>query len=470
MIASNYPVAEARTLGEAQRSGPLGFRRPVRGAAEIPDADGHQVLVYRVDGEYVLDSARLRRGDDDVVRATHVSVVDMRAGAPVAVDLSIPSRDAAEFAVHVTFACTVTDPVAVVRDGVHAGTALRSYLTSHSRIFQLGLGYAVDDVNEVRRDVDAQITAYTTVKPPHLTGISVTLAGVEVLTPDELVALERARRGQRHGHRLEREKRNQTRSLALDEEEGDHTLQYLRDENQWERDERRTGHRYVAEERDQEHRLRVRAVDDDYQRRKFLATAELVGADPRDALRLAHTAGEISSEQYAEQLALEHNRRLDREAEREERARQDRIRDTEFDRDYRIRKLDAKQSRHAEDRAERRERDRWGREDARQKHADDRADRLQALMWQREDDQHRHQESRHDRLKQLDLNLEVLREYAKRGHLDLVTLNLDQVINQLIPAPDKELPPPQRSEPAADAPRPLEAEVREEDEGAASDA
>jgi len=233
---------------------------------------------------------------------------------------------------------------------VHAGTSLRSYLTSHSRIFQLGLGYAVDDVNEVRRDVDAQITAYTTVKPPHLTGISVTLAGVEVLTPDELVALERARRGQRHGHRLEREKRNQNRSLALDEEEGDHTLQYLRDENQWERDERRTGHRYVAEERDQEHRLRVRAVDDDYQRRKFLATAELVGADPRDALRLAHTAGEISSEQYAEQLALEHNRRLDREAEREERARQDRIRDTEFDRDYRIRKLDAKQSRHAEDR------------------------------------------------------------------------------------------------------------------------
>ena len=86
------------------------------------------MLVYRVDGDYLLDSARLRRGDDDVVRATHVSVVDMRSGAPVVVELSIPSRDAAEFAVHATFACTVTDPVAVVRDGVCAGIALRSYL------------------------------------------------------------------------------------------------------------------------------------------------------------------------------------------------------------------------------------------------------------------------------------------------------------------------------------------------------
>ena len=99
-----------------------------------------------------------------------------------------------------------------------------------------------------------------------------------------------------------------------------------------------------------------------------------------------------------------------------------------------------------------RERDRWARDD-----------RLQVLMWQREDEQRHRAEGRQDRIKQLDLNLEVLREYAKRGHLDLVTVNLDRVINQLIPLSDKELPGNEaREAPPADTQQ-LEAEVREED-------
>ena len=94
--------------------------------------------MYRVDGEYRLkDSERLRRGDDDVVRAAHVSVVDMRWSTWASSSCRSRRRDAAELAVHVTRR-TVTDAVAVTSAiGVDAHMALRSYLSSHSRIFQL---------------------------------------------------------------------------------------------------------------------------------------------------------------------------------------------------------------------------------------------------------------------------------------------------------------------------------------------
>ena len=96
------------------------------------------------------------------------------------------------------------------------------------------------------------------------------------------------RREQRHGHRLEREKRNQNRALALDEEEGEPCAAVLREDDLRERQGRSTRHRVLdGVERIQEHGCAADGLDDEYQRRKFLATAELVGADPREALRLA---------------------------------------------------------------------------------------------------------------------------------------------------------------------------------------
>ena len=91
---------------------------------DLPRPDAHHELVYRVSGRYVLDRTVCRGNDDRVMNATHVSLVDTRRNAPVTVGFWIPSGDAASFEVTVTFICTVTDAVAVVRDGVDAQETL----------------------------------------------------------------------------------------------------------------------------------------------------------------------------------------------------------------------------------------------------------------------------------------------------------------------------------------------------------
>src|SRR5262245_5392003 len=117
--APSYPIVIGRGLDEARRRGPLGIRSARREVDEMirPDA-GHHVLVYKVDNDYVLDNGGRSGRDEQVVRASHVSVVDMRREAPVVVEFPVPSKDSAEFTVRVTFGCTVTDPITIVRDGI----------------------------------------------------------------------------------------------------------------------------------------------------------------------------------------------------------------------------------------------------------------------------------------------------------------------------------------------------------------
>ena len=203
----------------------------MRDTDAVPRAAAHQVLVYRVRGQYVLDNAELDYEDDQVLAANHVTVVDCRRDAPVTVELTIPSADAAHFTLRVTFTCTVNDPVAVVRNGVNAQSALASYLTSRSRIFQLGLKYDLEGVNEVRQDVSAQIMALRTLKPPNIDGMSVDIADIGVLTPIQLANLREAMRKEADAYKLQSTKSDFAHKQRISTQLSDHEYADLKNQN-----------------------------------------------------------------------------------------------------------------------------------------------------------------------------------------------------------------------------------------------
>lgn len=177
---TSYPVVRSEFL-DTPRAGIPGWGRRQRSPDELPQRAAHHAVVYRVDGRYVLGS-----GDADVVGADRVSLVDVRREVPVTVEMSIPSADAGEFHLRVTFACTVTDPVAVVRENVQAAQSILDYLQRDSRLGRLGLDLRMEEVNRLRRDVSARVRAYTEVIPPDVRGLDVRLLAVEVPAPPDL--------------------------------------------------------------------------------------------------------------------------------------------------------------------------------------------------------------------------------------------------------------------------------------------
>ncbi|WP_158842484.1 hypothetical protein [Saccharothrix deserti] len=325
-MTRQYPIVEHRTLDPTAGRGPLRVGRRRRDLAELPKPAAHEVMVFRVDGDYFVDAGRLGLADEQVVRAAHVSVVDLGRDVPVVVSLRIPSAEAADFTVRVTFTCTVLDPVAVVRDGLeHAETLLTSYLTGHHRTFELGLEHRLSEINEVRRVVAAQVRAFTEVRPVVVRGVAVRLASVEVLTPDELVEFEKRRRGQVRDQTLDR------------------TVEQTRQH-----------HRHDLEVETQLHQALLTARQHDELRRR-----------------------------------------------------------------------------------------QWERDD-----------QLRLLRWKRDDEQRREKASREDRRRMLDTKLALVRELARRGHLDTANVGVDGLLDQLTAGP---LPP------GLPADEPVD-DVREEDE------
>jgi hypothetical protein len=163
--------------------------------------------VYRVNGHYVLDNVSRGLDDDQVVRATHVTEVDLSRNAPVAVQFDINSKDHAVFTVVVTFECTVVDPVLVVQEGItRPDKLLLNYLRSHHNASQMGLDFTLSEIHDVRRYIDAQLTAYRTHVPPQIPGFEVRMASVEVRTPHEEAEDADARRTMTRQHNLAKDR------------------------------------------------------------------------------------------------------------------------------------------------------------------------------------------------------------------------------------------------------------------------
>ncbi|PZS28724.1 MAG: hypothetical protein DLM61_14265 [Pseudonocardiales bacterium] len=414
-MSQPYPIIEQRSLEPSQKRGFLGLGKRLREGDELPKPNAHHNLVYRVDGQYILDNAELPLDAQHVTNATHVSLVDMTRDAAVMVQLDIPSADASAFTMQVTFVCTVNNPITVVREGLlRADARLRAYLKSHSKLFELGLDYPVSQINEVRRIVNAQVKAFTTIEPLVVPGLSIDIASIEVLTPNELVTFEKSRRDLRRDHELTAERQHYGQTLEYDRE--------------------RHGQRMTTDAR--RHEQSLEAEKRAFERHELSELMDAVGGNSLNALYLAYAAGELGSGDLFSKLMAEQQRKQEIE-------RADRL--SQIERDCEDRKLALEQDR----------------EDRRQK----REEQLRHVTVTREDVLRRQQWEREDKRLQQDVNLEVIRELAKRGHLDVANPNIDQMLADLVATPPT---PAVESEPTPELARSTDSErdvaVREEDE------
>jgi len=404
-MTTPYPIVDKRSLDRVPNRKLFGPRR-TRTTEEIPQGHAHHRLVYRVHGEYVLDNSERPLDSAEVVEASHVSLVDVSRDVEVLVDLDIPSKDADTFTVQATFTCTVIDPIAVVREGVPDATAaLRAYLKGHGRLFELGLDYALADINEARRKLNAQVKAFVTVCPPAFLGMTAELASVEVRTPEELARFPQSLREEHWQTETDVTRQRGRQTLRRDEVE----------------------HEQAIATQVQRHRLDLDADRREYERYQFERHSGAVPADAVSSLVYAHAVGDVTSTELVEQLR---QREADRRAEdraddrqRREWEREDARERREWDREVGRRRWEA----YREVRSERALLDR-------QRLELEHAERLRDREWQREDASH----DREDQRRRLNAKLEVVRAVAERGHLDMVNLNLDRLLEtvfDVVPEP-----------------------------------
>lgn len=423
-MTSAYPIMSRRYLEPTPARGLFGLGKRVRDNGDLPKPDAHEVMVYRVDGQYILDNAGLENGHDHVVRATHVSVVDVSRNVPVTIQMKVPSAEASDFTVEVTFACTVTDPVRAVRENLNASAALEHYLRSHRKIFQLGLEYKMLQINKMRVDVSAQIMAYTAVRPPTVSGLAVTMTGVRVLTPEELEKFEQRRREKQYEH------------LIGSQELGySHDRESSQQRHEQDMDHQRRQHQHVAELEDQEHaqlidlrtqrgKQLLEAERNEFARRELDKALEAIGGDSYTALLYAHANGQIDAKELAAEMRADRDRRLEIEQQDRERQREAAQLELEWNRADQLRTASEAREDRLRDASE-------AREDRLRDTNEAREDRLRDAREAREDRLRQETMVREDERRRLELNLDLLRELAKRGQLDMVNVNVERIIAEV---------------------------------------
>jgi hypothetical protein len=410
--------------------------RPTRTSAEIPQGRANHRLVYRIIGDYVLDNSAMRLDSPEVLAATHVSLVDVSQGREVMVQLDIPSRDADSFTLQATFMCAVTDPVLLVREGPHdMELALRGYLKGHHRIFELGLDYRLTEINDVRRKLNAQVKAYTTVHPAVFLGLAAYLASVEVLTPEELAKFNQSLREQEHKY-----------AIDFKQQENQHLLH--RDQTMYEQS--------VAIG-SQRHELDLDATRRQYQRFQHREQLDAVATDPRSALNFAYSVGDISAKEYAEEMLRLDRAEIDAANEEKMRDREDAREQRNWERDVSRRDWEADREEKAQE---------W-RHRIRQAEVERDNHRLQQ-QWKRDDEVL----DREEKGRLFAAGTKIIGHLIERGHLDTADVNLERVVKEILdergdrndgdPAPVNELGPAAAERPA-DGDRQDDAELREED-------
>jgi hypothetical protein len=378
---TGYPIIKQAHLREPARRGIRSLARPRRPDGEIPPIDPHEVLVYRVGGQFIVDDGRRRPDDHHVINATSVSVVNMQTDASVTATFSIDSQDASTFTIHANFVCTVLDPVVVVRTGQSdASEALLAYLKGYQPLFELGLSHRISDLNAVRREASIHIKAYITIKPPELAGISVHLANVQVETPETTAKFEEQLREDARQRELALREDARQREIALRAHATEAELKAVR--------------QYT------EKLLSAQGQTQDLAQAQELS--EAIGDDPAKALVYAQVQGQLSAIDYADRLLhqLQEQQQLARDAAERERVQRERIAD--FKREIKLKKLG------------------WKREDIVREieHAHSAAERAAAEAADR-------------RKEALAIELEILREFNKRGLLDNYYPDIEDLIRRI---------------------------------------
>lgn len=453
-----YPIAGRRRLDKAEKA--KWFRRPARKGSELLQPDSHQVLVYRVNGDYVLDSDKMDGTHERVVQATHVSMVDMRRDAPVVVRLEIPSADASFFEVMVTFVCTVEDPVAVVRGGINAESALWSHLKAHNRIFELGLDHPLTAVNDVRRIVSAQVKAYLTICRPSVPGLTVSVASVEVSSPEVLRKYEAAHLDKTLDQRLAELEQANLHRLTAGQKLNGYTLESSDQEHHHRLADRDHERNQAIAASDADHERDLAARRSDFARREFALNMDTIGDNPRYALMAAFADGRIEATTLSEQLrALDES---DREARMlmAQREREERLQLQAADRDDQREARQRKEARLQREHEERLRLADQARADQLRKDEQERADRLL-----------REQHEREDQKAKLGMKVGLLQQMTERGHFNSSEMQADRLLAEVMDLPQPAVDSADMSslrgpaEPAGELPEnaPRDQGIRDED-------
>lgn len=313
-MAEKYPLVEQREYGRPEKRGGIWRKRETRGDDELPRVAAHHVRVFRVGEEYVEDHGQLSADDPVVVGASSVTVVDRRIEVPVVVETRIPSAEAGDFTVRAWFHCTVTDPCAVVRDGV---TDVEQLLLAHLRevpgLTEDGSDLPIVDTAGVRARIDARLTAYHEMRPSVVSGIRARHGAIEVLTPEEMSAyveeMEKARRERLRRRQQEEMEQEAALDRALREAELElkheeiRNLQAMRKErNRQEEETLRTGYERGAGAEQQDYELEIERRRNRFTRAEIEEDIKLVGSDPVAADYLAWRSGDISADELSKRL------------------------------------------------------------------------------------------------------------------------------------------------------------------------
>lgn len=181
-----YPVLEERSLPPVPRKWMRGSRRELAG---LPDWRLGCVFVFHTGQERIAlrEHTHLTGSEEAVVDAVAVSVVDVRPRM-IQADIEIPSVSAADdFHIHAKFRCQVTDPeIAAGRGPFDLSGALARHLARDHMLLGLGASRSVEEIAEVRHLVSTRVEAYWEYHAMTVSGLTIALAAVQVLTPGEL--------------------------------------------------------------------------------------------------------------------------------------------------------------------------------------------------------------------------------------------------------------------------------------------
>ncbi|MDX2851216.1 hypothetical protein PV342_22750 [Streptomyces sp. PA03-3a] len=414
-MTTNYPLVEERVLPPTQASGRL-IRRRRRDLGEIPIPRAHEVLVFRLGESYVADSGR-RGGDDPLLcDATSVTVVDTSAGVPITVETEVPSAEAEPFALKVTFACTVTDPVAVVQAGLNdLPGVLLARVRALPRLSETSGRYRLTQAHDLSHALTARLTAYTEMEDAGLYGVTLGSVAATVLSPEAVAKLQRQQDEERRRMEAAEELRqikltNARLQAELKEMEENLRRQAQSQEHLTRTQQRRFG--YAEAEENQAHEQTLAAGQAHFQREQAMAEARAIDGDPLAADQMARMRGEISSDDAAGRLRADTALRRDR---------RHAVEDRKYEQDLieaRLTREDERETTRHRQQLEREER-----QGTKELEAQERKER-------REDEKATAEEERRARAMQRQHDHELRKELIARGHFDDQYIPAEAMLSQ----------------------------------------
>ncbi|MFP3988662.1 hypothetical protein U9R90_14350 [Streptomyces sp. E11-3] len=436
-MADGYPLVEQRQYGRPLQRGGWFHKRTSRDEDELPRLAAHQVRVFRAGEEYIEDHGQLGGDHSVVIAASSVTIVDRRIGVPVVVEMRIPSAEAGDFTLRVTFHCTVTDAPAVVRDGVTDVEALLfGYLRGIPGLTEEGSDLPIVDSAKARRRIDARLTAYLEMEPPLVSGLRALPFAVDVLTPEELAAhlreVEEARRARakdRLQEELEKERARAEHDKRRLLEELRREQALMEEQHRQEFEELRTRYERGVSTEGQEHELGLHARYNGFVRNQTVEDLRIYGDDPIAADFNAYRSGDIDADTLADRLRAAEERRDGRKDTLREQEREYLERQAAVDREESRFRLERGDRIREVSRADTRDDVAAQREEDRRRWEQQREEERRRRQEDREDAQIQRQEQREWRERVIGVQHDLAARAMNRGHGDDVPLDVGALIN-----------------------------------------